>query len=57
MIMGSYPYDSIYTLQHFMNNMFSSLNYPKLTSATAILVFVMALLAHLLLSMERRASA
>ena len=57
MIMGGYPHDSIYTLQHFMNNMFASLNYPKLTTATAVLVTVIALLAHLLLSMERRASS
>lgn len=57
MIMGSYPHDSIYTLQHFMNNMFAALNYPKLTAATAILVFLMALLAQLLLGMERRAAA
>lgn len=57
MITGSYPHNSIYTLQHFMNNMFSALNYPKLTTATAVLVSVMALLAQLLLGMERRASS
>ena len=57
MITGSYPHDSIYTLQHFMNNMFSSLNYPKLTTATAVLVTALACLSQLLLAFERKASA
>lgn len=57
MITGSYPHESIYTLQHFMNNMFAALNYPKLTTATAVLVAVMVVLSQLLLGMERRASA
>jgi len=57
MITGSYPHDSIYTPQHFMNNMFASLNYPKLTTATAVLVSFMVLLSQVLLGMERRASS
>lgn len=57
MITGSYPHDSIYTLQHFMNNMFASLNYPKLTTATAVLVSFMILLSQLLLGLERRSSS
>ena len=57
MITGSYPHDSIYTLQHFMNNMFSSLNYSKLTTATAVLVTVIACLSQILLKLERKASA
>lgn len=43
LITGSYPHESIYTLQHFMNNMFSSLNYARLTSACTVLVLFMAL--------------
>ncbi len=54
MITGGYPHDSIYTLQHFMNNMFASLSYPKLTTATIILVTVMALAAQVLLKLERK---
>lgn len=54
MITGAYPHESIYTLQHFMNNMFASLNYPKLTTATAVLVAGIALIAQLLLRLERR---
>lgn len=57
LITGSYPHDSIYTLQHFMNNMFSSLNYPRLTTATTILVVIITLFTQSLLKLERRASA
>jgi multiple sugar transport system permease protein len=57
LITGNYPHDSIYTLQHFMNNMFSSLNYPRLTTATTILVALIALFTQTLLKLERRASA
>jgi len=56
LITGSYPHESIYTLQHFMNNMFASLNYPKLTTATSILVAMIALLTQALLRLERRAA-
>jgi multiple sugar transport system permease protein len=57
LITGNYPHRSIYTLQHFMNNMFSSLHYPRLTAATAVLVLIMAVFTQILLRMERRAAA
>jgi multiple sugar transport system permease protein len=57
LITGSYPHESIYTLQHFMNNMFTSLNYSRLTTATTVLVILIALLSQTLLKLERRASA
>jgi multiple sugar transport system permease protein len=57
LITGSYPHESIYTLQHFMNNMFASLNYPRLTTATTVLVAIIALFTQTLLKLERRASA
>jgi multiple sugar transport system permease protein len=57
LITGNYPHESIYTLQHFMNNMFASLNYPRLSSATAVLVFIIAVLTQLLLRLERKVSA
>lgn len=55
LLTGSYPHESIYTLQHFMNNMFASLNYPKLTTATTILVVLITALTQSLLRLERRA--
>jgi multiple sugar transport system permease protein len=57
LITGSYPQENIYTLQHFMNNMFASLNYPRLTSATALLVLIMVLFTQFLLRLERKAAA
>jgi len=56
-ITGSYPHDSIYMLQHFMNNMFTSLNYQRLTSATCILVVAVSLITQAMLKAERRLSA
>lgn len=57
LITGSYPHESIYTLQHFMNNMFASLNYPRLTTATTVLVALIAVFTQILLKAERGASA
>lgn len=38
---GSYPYEKLYTLQHFMNNTFSTLDYQKLSAAAVIMCVVM----------------
>lgn len=43
---GAYPHESIYMLQHFMNNNFARLNYPRLSVAavlTFLVVFVLVL--------------
>jgi multiple sugar transport system permease protein len=54
LLTGDYPHDSIYMLQHFMNNMFSSLNYARLTTATTVLVLAITLIALGLFRIERR---
>ena len=56
LITGNYPQENIYTLQHFMNNMFASLNYPRLTSATVLLVGAMVVFTQFLLRLERKVS-
>ena len=56
MIMGSYPHDSVYMLQHFMNNVFYSLNYQRLTTATTILVVLVVLVTQTLFRLEKRFS-
>lgn len=56
LITGGYPHESIYTLQHFMNNMFASLNYPRLTTATTVLVVIVAIFSQILLRLEREAA-
>lgn len=38
---GNYPYEKLYTLQHFMNNTFGSLDYQKLSAAAIIMCAVM----------------
>lgn len=55
-IAGEYPHDSIYMLQHYMNNMFKSLDYQKLTSAAFLMALVVVVLVLLLFVVERRIS-
>jgi multiple sugar transport system permease protein len=54
MLAGSYPQDSIYTLQHFMNNMFTSLDYQKLTSAAFLMALVVVMIAGIFIWLHRR---
>ena len=42
LIGGTRPHDSIYMLQHFINNSFENLNYPKLAVASVLLLVVLA---------------
>lgn len=53
---GEYPPDSLYVLQHYMNNMFLSLNYPKLASATYILTTVIVLFVACIFMAEKKIS-
>lgn len=54
MIAGDYPQERIYMLQHYMNNMFRSLDYQKLTSAAFLMVLVIVALVFVLFVVERR---
>lgn len=40
LIGGTHPHSSIYMLQHFINNAFEKLNYPKLAVASVLLLIV-----------------
>lgn|GEM_PF-3678103 len=40
LIAGDYPHDSIYTLQHYMNNMFLAMDVQKLSAAATLMVIV-----------------
>lgn len=55
LIAGSYPNEAIYTLQHYMNNQFQSLDYAKLTSAAVQLALVIGAAMYVLYRAERRA--
>ena len=52
MLTGDYPYDSLYLLQHFMNNTFNSLDYQKLSAAAIIMSLVMIVIIGLLFVVE-----
>ncbi|MCP3772333.1 sugar ABC transporter permease [Paenibacillus sp. MZ04-78.2] len=53
LLAGGYPYDSIYMLQHYMNNMFLSLDIQKLTAAASLMVGCIMIIALGLFRMER----
>ena len=52
LLAGNYPYQGLYTLQHFMNNMFNSLDYQKLSAAAIIMAVVMIVLIAFLFMIE-----
>lgn len=54
LLAGDYPYDRIYMLQHYMNNMFDSLDMQKLTSAAVLMVGGILILVTIMLLVERR---
>ncbi len=41
LLTGDYPFDSLYMLQHFMNNTFRNIDYQKLSSAAILMAIVM----------------
>lgn len=53
---GDNPHENIYVLQHYMNNMFMSLNYPKLVSSISILITVITIFITVLYVFEGRVS-
>lgn len=52
LLAGDYPYEGLYTLQHFMNNTFASLDYQKLSSAAVVMAVVMVILIAILFAAE-----
>lgn len=52
LLAGNYPFTELYTLQHFMNNTFLSLDYPKLSAAAVVMAIVMVILIALLFAAE-----
>ena len=54
LLTGDYPYESLYMLQHFMNNTFVSLDYQKMSAAAVIMFDVMAVIIGILFVIENR---
>lgn len=53
-IAGSYPDRSVYTLQHYMNNMFSRLDYQMVTAAAYSFAVIVLVLFAVLFLLQRR---
>ena len=46
LLTGNYPYEGLYMMQHFMNNVFENIDYQKLSAAAVLLaLFMVALIA------------
>lgn len=54
LLTGDYPYDSIYMLQHFMNNKFKNLDYQTLSAAAVLMSIVMVIIIGILFLVEDR---
>lgn len=52
LLSSDYPFDSIYMLQHFMNNTFRNLDYQKLSAAAIIMSLVMIVIIGILFLTE-----
>lgn len=52
LLTGDHPYETLYMLQHFMNNMFSSMDYQKLSSAAILMSIVMIIIIAVLFITE-----
>lgn len=54
LLTGDYPYDTIYMLQHFMNNKFKSLDYQTLSAAAILMSLVMVVIIGVLFLAENK---
>lgn len=52
LLTGDYPYESMYMLQNFMNNMFSSMDYQRLSAAAMLISIVMVIIIGILFIIE-----
>ncbi|QNK55020.1 carbohydrate ABC transporter permease [Paenibacillus sp. PAMC21692] len=53
LVAGDYPHDSIYMMQHYMNNMFFSLDIEKLSASAALMAAVIFVLVIVMFRIER----
>jgi len=54
LLTGDYPYGGLYMLQHFMNNIFRSLDYQRLASAAVVMAVAMVIIIAVLFIVEHR---
>lgn len=53
---GAYPHQSVYMLQHFMNNQFVKLDYYKLVSAAILMMIVITIIVFIIFKVQNRIS-
>ncbi|MCR5100533.1 MAG: sugar ABC transporter permease [Butyrivibrio sp.] len=54
LLTGDYPYDTLYMMQHFMNNTFASVDYQKLSAAAIIMAVIIVILVAIMFITEDR---
>jgi len=54
LLTGDYPYGNLYMLQHFMNNIFRSLDYQRLAAAAVVMTIAMVIIILVLFITENR---
>ena len=54
LLTGDYPYEGLYTLQHFMNNMFRTLDHQRLSAAALLMAAVVVVILAVLFVLEDR---
>jgi multiple sugar transport system permease protein len=54
LLTGDYPYGGLYMLQHFMNNIFRSLDYQRLAAAAVTMAVAMIIIIAVLFMVENR---
>jgi len=54
LLTGDYPYEGLYMLQHFMNNIFRALDYQRLAAAAVVMTIAMVLIIATLFVAEDR---
>lgn len=52
LLTSDYPYDSLYLLQHFMNNTFRTLDYQKLSTAAIMMCLAMIIIIGIMLLID-----
>ena len=54
LLTGDYPYESLYMLQHYMNNMFRNIDYQKLSAAAVVMALALVVIIAALFIIENR---
>jgi len=52
LLTGKYPYEGLYMMQHFMNNVFENIDYQKLSAAAVLLALFMVAIIAILFKVE-----